>query len=153
MNIPENFKDIEINERTFRLKKMDARTGSFMALKLVKIITPIFKNIDLEKIEDINLSDLNLTEIADSLCDLPEKDFRYIQDNALQVVQEILPGGQPVILNKFGEFEALNVEFDVALIMNLTIQSLFFNVKGFFPESLLKSMIGKLNTFQLNSKI
>jgi hypothetical protein len=128
---------------------MDARTGSYMLFKLIKIITPMFKKIDMNK-EEVNLNDLNLTEIADSLFDLPQKQFQFIQDSALKVVQEILPGGKPFILNKYGEFEALNVEFDIPLVMNLTVQSIIFNVKGFFSEDLLKSLIQKLNISQQN---
>jgi hypothetical protein len=149
MDIPETYNDIEINGRTFRLNKMDARTGSYMLFKLIKIITPMFKKIDMNK-EEVNLNDLNLTEIADSLFDLPQKQFQFIQDSALKVVQEILPGGKPFILNKYGEFEALNVEFDIPLVMNLTVQSIIFNVKGFFSEDLLKSLIQKLNISQQN---
>lgn len=152
MSITENYKDIEINERTFRLNKMDARTGSYMLFKLMKILTPIVKNIK-EDSEEMKLSDLNLTEIANSLFDLEEKEFRYIQDNALKVVQEILPGGQPFVLNKYGEFEALNVEFDTGLVMNLTVQSLYFNIKGFFKGSPLESMLKGLNISQLNSEM
>lgn len=152
MNIPEDYKDIEINERTFRLNKMDARTGSYMLFKLTKILIPIFKNIK-EDSEEMKLGDLNLTEIANSLFDLEEKEFRYIQDNALKVVKEILPGGQPAILNKHGEFEALNVEFDTGLVMNLTVQSLYFNIKGFFKGSPLESMLKGLNISQLNLKM
>jgi hypothetical protein len=153
MNIPETYKEIEVNGRTFRLNKMNARTGSYLLFKLMKILAPIIKNINLEDKEEVALNDLNLTEIAETLFDLPEKDFRYLQDNALQVVQEILPGGQPYVLNKYGEFEALNVEFDTGLVMNLTVQSLYFNIKGFFEGSPLESMLKGLNISQLNFKM
>lgn len=153
MSIPENYKDIEINGRTFRLKKMNARTGSYMLFKLMKILTPIVKNIEIDSTDEIKLSDLNLTEITKSLFDLEEEEFKYIQDNALKVVQEILPGGQPYVLNQYGEFEALNVEFDIGLVMNLTVQSLFFNITGFFKGSPLESMLKGLNISQLNLKM
>ncbi len=145
----ENFKNIEVDGRTFRLNKMNAKTGSYMLFKLIKMLTPILKNIK-DDAKEVDLTDLNLTEIASSLFDLEEKEFRYIQDNSLQVVQEILPGGQPFILNKYGEFEALNVEFDTGLIMNLTVQSLVFNVTGFFKGSPLESMLKGLNISKLN---
>lgn len=145
----ENFKNIEVDGRTFRLNKMNAKTGSYMLFKLMKMLTPILKNIK-DDAKEVDLTDLNLTEIASSLFDLEEKEFRYIQDNSLQVVQEILPGGQPFILNKYGEFEALNVEFDTGLIMNLTVQSLVFNVTGFFKGSPLESMLKGLNISKLN---
>jgi hypothetical protein len=152
MDIPETYKDIEINDRKFRLNKMNARTGSYLIFKLMKILSPMFKNIK-EDSNDINISDLNLTELASKLFDLPEEDFRFIQDNALQVIQEILPGGQPPVLNKRGEFEALNVEFDTPLVMNLTIQSLVFNVKGFFKGGPLDSIMKGQSISQLNLKI
>lgn len=145
----ENFKNIDVDGRTFRLNKMNAKTGSYMLFKLMKILTPIFKNIK-DDAKEVDLNDLNLTEIASSLFDLDEKEFRYIQDNSLQVVQEVLPGGQPFILNKYGEFEALNVEFDTGLVMNLTVQSLVFNVTGFFKGSPLESMLKGLNISKLN---
>ena len=145
----ENFKNIEVDGRTFRLNKMNAKTGSYMLFKLIKMLTPILKNIK-DDAKEVDFTDLNLTEIASSLFDLEEKEFRYIQDNSLQVVQEILPGGQPFILNKYGEFEALNVEFDTGLIMNLTVQSLVFNVTGFFKGSPLESMLKGLNISKLN---
>ena len=152
MDIPEKSKQIEVNGRTFVLNKMNAQVGSFMLLKLLKIIKPLFKNINIEK-DNFDLSNLDIEGLIDGLSDLPEKDFKYIQQNALKVIQEILPGGKPYILNQYGEFEALNISDDVALVMNLTIQSLFFNVKGFFPEGILTSLIAKMNTLQQNTEI
>ncbi|EKQ56267.1 MULTISPECIES: phage tail assembly chaperone [unclassified Clostridium] len=152
MDIPENYKDIEINGRKFRLNKMDAKTGSFMLFKLMKILTPMVKNIKTDE-KEVDLANLNLTEIAESLFDLEEKEFRYIQDNALQVVQELLGAGPTKVLNQFGEFEANNIEFDTGLVMNLTVQSLYFNIKGFFKGSPLESMLKGLNISQLNLKM
>lgn len=150
----ENFKNIEINNRTFRLNKMNALTSSCMLTKLLKMLAPIFKQINLDNgSEDVDLSDLNITEIASSLFDIEEKDFKYIQENILKVVQEILPGGQPFILNKYGEFEALNVEYDVELVINLTVQGIWFNYEGFFKGNHLASLVKRLNLSQLNSKI
>lgn len=150
MDIPVTYKDIEVNERNFRLNKLDARTGSFMLFKLMKILTPIFKNIKEDSLKDMKLEDLNISQIAESLFDLPEKEFSYIQDNCLQVVEELLPAGPQKVLSKHGEWKVLNIEFDTPLVMNLTIQSLVFNVSSFFPENLLSSITKGLTTFQPN---
>lgn len=150
MDIPVTHKDIEINGRTFRLNKMTARTGSFMLLKLMKIITPIFKNIKGDSLEDMSLGDLNITELSNSLFDLPENEFRYIQDNCLQVIEELLPAGAQKVLDKHGKWGVLNIEFDTGLVMNLTIQSLIFNVTGFFNGSPLSSILKGLNLSQPN---
>jgi len=153
MDIPVTYKDIEVNERKFRLNKLDARTGSYMLFKLMKILTPIFKNIKQDSTDNIKLEDLNLDEIAESLFNLPEKEFSYIQDNCLQVVAELLPAGFQKVLNKSGTWGILNIEFDTTLVMNLTIQSLVFNVSGFFIGSPLTSLIKGLNISLPNSKM
>ncbi|HID0769578.1 TPA: phage tail assembly chaperone [Clostridium botulinum] len=153
MNQPELYKDIEIRERNFRLNKMDARTGSYMLVKLTKIIAPLIQTIDLEDLDNLNLNDINLTELMSPLLELPEKEFRYIQDNCLRVVEEILPGDTIKIIDKYGTFQALNIEFDTFLVMNLTVQSLIFNVKGFFDESVLNTIMKKLNISQQSLKM
>jgi hypothetical protein len=139
------YKDIEVNGRKFRLGKFDARTGSYMLFKLVGILTPIFKNIDTKKdVKDINIEDINLTEMLSSLTSLPEKDFRYIQDNCLRTVKELLPGNAPQVLDEFGNYGILDAEYDTMLILNLTVQALIFNVSGFFSENLLDSITERL---------
>ncbi|MFV3013559.1 phage tail assembly chaperone [Clostridium botulinum] len=156
MEIPVSHEEIEINGRKFRLNKLDARTGSYMLFKLTKIITPILKGLNIENIDDIDdikISDLNFTELASSIFDLPEKEFRYIQDNCLRVVEEILPAGPAKVIDKYGKFGVMDIEFDTALLMNLTIQSLVFNVKGFFAGSPLTSIMEKLITSLQNSKM
>ena len=50
MGVPVLYKDIEINERKFRLNKMNARDGSYMLFKMMKIITPIFKSLKTENL-------------------------------------------------------------------------------------------------------
>lgn len=147
-----NFKDIEINGRSFRLNKLDARTGSYMLFKLTKILTPILKNVKADNLKDFDIDKINLTELAGSLFELPEEEFRYIQDNCLQRVEEILPAGGAQVLNKHGIFGVGDIEFDTALVMNLTIQSLVFNVSGFFEDSPLASMLKGLNISQQNSE-
>lgn len=148
------YKDIEVKDRKFRLNKMDARTGSYMLYKFMKIITPIFKNIKLDNrdnLEDISLEELNLTELMSSIFDLPESEFRYIQDNCLQAIEEILPAGPAKVLDNYGNFGVIDIEFDTGLVMQLTVQSLMFNVSGFFEGSPLTSIVKGLTTSQLNS--
>ena len=150
MEMPILNKEIEINGRKFRLNKMDARTGSYMLFKLIKILTPIYKNIKIDNIEELNLDDINLTELMSSIFDLPEEEFRYIQDNCLRVVEEILPAGPAKVFDKYGNYGVLDIEFNTGLLMDLTIQSLIFNVQGFFEGSPLSSIVKGLNISQPN---
>ncbi|AIY82223.1 hypothetical protein U728_3740 (plasmid) [Clostridium botulinum 202F] len=158
MEMPKNNKDIEINGRNFRLKKLDARTGSFMLFKIMKILPSILENINLDKLDPENLSinnlkDLNLTQMLNPIFELPEEEFRYIQDNCLKVIYEILPAGLQSVLNKNNEWGVLDIENDTGLVMNLTIQSLAFNLMGFFAGSPLTSIIEGVNLSKLNTKI
>jgi hypothetical protein len=129
---------------------MDARTGSYMLFKLMKILTPIFKNIKQDSAKELKIEDLNLTDLAGSLFDLPKKEFEYIQDSSLKVVFELLPAGDKQVLDDNGQWGINDIAFDTALVMNLTVQSLLFNLKGFFPGDLLTSLTKGLNTSQQN---
>jgi hypothetical protein len=124
-----------------------------MTFKLLGILTPLFKDIDLSSLEESGLSGLNVTQMSESLFKLSEDDFRFIQDNCLQVVEELLGAGPQKVLDKYGKWGVNDIECDAALVMNLTIQSLVFNVTGFFKGSLLSSITNKLTTFQQASKI
>lgn len=154
MNIPaENTKKIDIGGRTFILNKMDARTGSYMLFKLMKLLPPIIEHLDIDKITDENFSinnlkDLNLTEALEPIFDLPEKEFRYIQDNCLKCIKELLSGGpQPIVQNN-GDWGVNNIADDMPLVMNLTIQSLIFNLQGFFAGMPFSSAMKNLNLSQ-----
>lgn len=167
MDRPITHKDIEVKGRTFRLNKIDARKGSYMLFKLMNILTPILKGINLEEIakedgvdgvkdnEGDNkssfLDNINIADVAESLFSLPEEEFRYIQDNCLQAVEEVLSARNSQVLNENGNYGVTDVEFDIGLVMNLTVQSLIFNVSGFFNEDLLDSLVKGSTSSQLNS--
>lgn len=150
MNKSVNFKDIEVNERNFRINKMDARTGSFMLFKVIGILSPILKNKTKDQIEETSLDDINIGEVLAALCNISEEDFRYVQDNCLQAVEEILPAGPARVFDKYGNYGVLDIECNTGLVMTLTVHSLIFNVIGFFEGSPLASVMKKFNISQLN---
>lgn len=146
----ENTKSIEVNGRTFILKKMDARTGSYMLFKLMKLLPPILENIDIDKLDTDNFDfkGLNLSEALKPIFDLPEEEFRYIQDNCLKSVDELLAAGAQPVIQKNGEWGINDIAYDIGLVMNLTIQSLIFNVQGFFLGMNFSSVMKNLNLSQ-----
>jgi hypothetical protein len=153
MDKPELYKNIEVNGRKFKLTKMDARSSSYMLFKLMKIITPIFKNIKKDSLENTNIEDLNLTELFSSLFEMRQDEFEYVQETCLKAVYEILNAGEQQVIDKSGNWGVNDIEYDGALVMQLTIQSLIFNIKGFFSGNLLDSINKRLATFQQNSKM
>lgn len=151
MSIPiENTKSIEVNGRTFILKKMDARTGSYMLFKLMKLLPPILENIDIDKLDNDNFDfkSLNLSEALKPIFDLPEEEFRYIQDNCLKSVDELLAAGAQPVMQKNSEWGINDIAYDIGLVMNLTIRSLIFNVQGFFLGMNFSSVMKNLNLSQ-----
>ncbi|CAI3619577.1 phage tail assembly chaperone [Clostridium neonatale] len=146
----ENTKSIEVNGRTFILKKMDARTGSYMLFKLMKLLPPILENIDIDKLDNDNFDfkSLNLSETLKPIFDLPEEEFRYIQDNCLKSVDELLAAGAQPVMQKNSEWGINDIAYDIGLVMNLTIQSLIFNVQGFFLGMNFSSVMKNLNLSQ-----
>ncbi|KPV60716.1 hypothetical protein QJ48_04085 [Paenibacillus sp. A3] len=155
MNPIENYKNVEINGRTFRIKKFDALTGSFMLIKITGLLAPLFKNLDLRKLKEakdaseVKLEALNIPGLLSELGNLSEKDFEYVQGKCLQVCSEVLPAGPTPVLNSNGTFGVTGIEDDTMTVLALTAHTLIFNVKGFFSGSPLASLVGGLlNTSQ-----
>lgn len=150
MKIPELYKDMEIDGDKYRIKKMDARTSSYLLFKLTKIITPLLKKINKDKIE---LEDINLTELVGTLfTEFSKEEFEYIQDNCLKVCFAFLPAGEQAIYDG-KNWGIQDIQYNTPLILQLTGQALWFNLKGFFPEGALNSLSQKLTTFQQDLKI
>jgi hypothetical protein len=159
-----DFKDITIGTRKFRLHKFDALTGSYMLFKLVGIIAPIFKDMDTKKakeklqgsgqnesknVKEEEITGSDMANILTEITKLPKEDFDYIQKNCLMVTNEIYVETSqvsPPVLNEYGTWGTMDI--DMPLVLNLTIQSLIFNVSGFFGGSLSDLNLEGLNIFQ-----
>ncbi len=164
VNKRQDSKTIEINGRKFVLHKFDALTGSYVLFKLVGILAPIFKDMDVKKAKgklqgldqnenkDMKEEEITGSDIANILTEitkLPKEDFDYIQRNCLMVTNEIYDETSqvsPPVLNEYGTWGTMGI--DTPLILNLTVQSLMFNVSGFFGEIDLNSSLAALNIFQ-----
>lgn len=148
----ETHKDVEIGGRTFRIKKFDALTGSFMLIKITGMLAPLFKNMDIGKLKDVkDVSEVSpdafdISGIMAEIGNLSEQDFKYVQEKCLRVCSEVLPAGLSPVLNPNGSFGVIGIEEDTMTVLALTVHTLIFNVKGFFSGSPLASMLGGLLT-------
>lgn len=148
----ETYTDVTINERKFRIMKFDARTGSFMLIKVTKMLAPLVKNINFSKIKDVkdasevDLGAFDLSAIMAELGSISESDFNYIQDKCLNVCYEHLQIGLTKILNENGTFGVIDLEDNAMMALALTAHALIFNVKGFFQGSPLQSLVGGILT-------
>lgn len=149
MNKLEDSKVVTIKDREFCIKKFDARTGSFMLVKVSGLLAPMFKNFKLskeKKPEDIKVSDIDISGAISVLSTLTEQDFNYIQGKCLGVCFELLPSGPANVLADNGSFGVIGLENDTMTVMALTAHALIFNVTSFFEGSPLAGLVGKTLT-------
>jgi len=149
------YKDITINERTFRIKKFSARVGAFMVIKVTSMIAPLFRGLDVNRIKDAadgkTTGDFDIIGMIEKLGNLSEQDFNYLQENCLGVCYEVLPAGVAPVLNENGTFGVTGLDEDAVTVLALTAHALLFNMKSVFQESPLGSLMGSiLNMSQQN---
>ena len=115
-------KIIEVNNKKYKLSKLDARTGSYVAFKLAAVIAPALK-------------DGNVEQALGQVSKLPRAEFDEMQTLLLQTVTEVkeVNGGElPLPLLRNGNFVNDELTYDVSAVMQLTVQAAVFNVGDFF---------------------
>lgn len=115
-------KIIEVNEKKYKLSKLDARTGSYVAFKLAAVIAPALK-------------DGNVEQALGQVSKLPRAEFDEMQTLLLQTVTEVkeVNGEElPMPLLRNGAFINEELIYDVSAVMQLTVQAAIFNVGDFF---------------------
>lgn len=112
-------KDVEVGGKTYRLTKMDARTGSYVALRLAAIM---------------HAGD-GVDQLSGALNSLTRKDFDELQTIILQRVLKLTGDLPSPILTADGSFVDEELEYDASSVINLTMQCLVFNIGGFFGEA------------------
>jgi hypothetical protein len=138
----QDFKDIILDNRTFRIRKFDALTGSYIAYKLMSEALPMGLG-----------KGLGIPEPKESKT-MSKADFIDTQKDCLKVCFEVLPAGEVCIMNENGTFGVLGLERDTKNVLALTAHSLMFNISGFFGEDLLGSITKGLQTIsQQDAKI
>lgn len=141
-------KDVEVSGRKFQIRKFDALTGSFIALKVVGLLAPAFKGMKIPEIDgkeiktDMDaqnkaMESFNMTEaFMPVLMGMKRSDFSDIQTDCLKACSEYMPGGLNPVMHANGSWGAIGIETDVMLAITLTVHALMFNLSGFFGESL-----------------
>ena len=124
-------KDIEVSGKKYRLNRLDARTGSYVAVKIAMLVVPIFgkdKKVD-------------PSAIAGVLPSLSQNDFNELQNLLLKTINRITMNGdiellEPVIRAN-GSFVDDDLNYDTAALITLTANAITFNVGDFFAEGAL----------------
>lgn len=127
--LKQKYQEVEVGGKKYRLTKMDARTGSYIAAKLALLAAPLLK-------KGGSVDDNAMAALIHSL---NRKDFEEIQTLLLKRVKLLrekdgvsLP--EPILMAD-GSFVDEELEYSTAAVMNLTVQSIMFNVGDFFAEA------------------
>ena len=151
-------KTIEVEERTFVVKKYPAMDGLKIAKVLVAKILPVFQTfmplikesqkggVSAEKVLS-NLGDyLSLDSIAATLDKIAPADFDYIMQQSLMNTFEKLQGGDAQVLNDDGTYGVIDVEHDPLLVLRLTCEAVMWGIGGFFDGKRLASIMSPLSS-------
>lgn len=144
----EDYKDVEVNKRKWRLTKFDAMTGAKVIKKLLPVVATLFAKTDIKNLKQEEVNP-DFARVVSALTDIKDEDFEYIQKACLGVTSEHLGVGVTPVLNDNGSFGVIGLERDTMTVLALTVHALMFNVTGFFDDTPLASFAGGImNTFK-----
>lgn len=127
------FKDVPIGDTTYRVGKMTARNGSWVAFLIGSKIAGSLLSGGFE-----------IGRISQGLQSLTESEFQSIQDHALKVVQKIDVTTQlPIpMMTQSGVWADKTLENDAVTVFQLTLQAVGFNLEPFFQDDGFLGMLG-----------
>lgn len=143
------FKEFEVGERKFQVKRFDALTGSYIAFTLFEKILPVIMG-NKDKFLGTKTPDASADSFAEmlpsTLFKMSREDFTALQKDCLKVCYEVLPAGLTPVIGANGRWGIIGVDTDTGLILRLTIEALLFNLLGFFNDGGLSSLVTSLNS-------
>lgn len=127
----ETEKLIEIDGRTFIIKKYDPLLGNYIVAQLMMYTMPAgFHQINQDAPRD--------TQVAKPIMNKGE--FIELQKDILSCCGEVLPAGTAPVINSNGTYGITGFDSNIAL--KLLIAAVAFNFKDFFGENSLGSLMG-----------
>lgn len=126
-------KIIEVNGGRFRLTKLNADAGSYVAFKLAGVALPLLQGLSGKKIND---ADMKL--LSQAISSMSRAEFSEVQKILLGTVQKITTSGgvdMPMpVLKADGSYADEEMAMDARTVISLTVQAAMFNISGFFTE-------------------
>lgn len=153
-------KEIDGEEYTFKIQKMNALHGSFLMKFCAEKLLPVFNSMQgiFENVEvDENTDEETKKRIAEektseafallpgALASISEDELIKFETRCLQTVYIEIPGGwQPVMQGD--SFVVGILEYDAMTVLMLCYDVLEFNLSGFFGGKGLSSLLKKQDT-------
>ena len=153
-------KTIEVEGRTFVVKKYPVEEGFIIAKLLMAKILPMFESfmpliVESQKGSGVNAESvlanlgehLSLSHIAEALDKVTPADLKHIIRKSLQSAFEILPAGEAQVINDNGTYGVLDVEYDYLLVLRLVCEVVMLGAGDFFDGNRLTSIMSPLFSF------
>ena len=101
------FKEFEVGERKFQVKRFDALTGSYIAFTLFEKILPVIMG-NKDKFLGTKTPDASADSFAEmlpsTLFKMSREDFTALQKDCLKVCYEVLPAGLTPVIGANGRW-------------------------------------------------
>lgn len=128
MKVKEKF--IEVGGVRYKLTKLDADAGSYVAFKLAGVALPLMNGLS----GKVNADDMRL--LSQAITSMNRKEFTEVQKILLATVLKIENAGgvdMPVpVLKADGTYADEELRMDAKTVISLTVQAALFNIGGFF---------------------
>lgn len=125
-------KDVTIRGTEYQIGKLDARTGSYIALTIMTKVLPSFLSED----------KLKLGELPKNRVDMTESEFHVIQGHCLAVCRRYTAQRlAEQVMTTDGRFVFPDMADDIPTVLGLTIHALMFSVAPFFEDGGLASVM------------
>ena len=129
-------RDFSFQGKNYRVKKMDARQACFVAFQLKAFIPSVMAFLAAESAEKDDKTMAAGNTLASVMsCNMPRKDFFQLQNDCLSSVYHVEAAGEIAVLTSTGDFINSDLGTDAQAVLVLFLQSLAFNVKGFFDAA------------------
>jgi len=129
MKVKEKFFDY--NGTRYKLTKLDADSGSYVAFKLAGVALPLMSGLSGQ---GVTAGDMQL--LSQAITSMNRKDFTEVQKILLATVLKMETSGgvdMPMpILKADGTYTDEELRTDAAAVIALTVQAAIFNIGGFF---------------------
>lgn len=146
----EEFKVIELAGKEWRIGKLDALTGNFLALKLIGKLGHILAGVASGMVADYKVIFMSaLTELGN----FTEHELYAIQATALSVCCQVTNvGGQATYLpvrTTDGRWAVADLGNDVITVLALTAHGVAFNLLPFFEGEALKQVLESFRSYSI----
>src|SRR5215469_7346064 len=131
----EVYKDVQIGEHSYRIAKMTARDGCWLAMQVMSYMMPAAVQVVAAQMG----SPIPVTGQSRTMT---EAEFHNIQDHCLAMCTRAKQEANAIVwyplFHDSGKANFDDLESDVVTFMVLTIHALLFNLKPFFGEGMEK---------------